>query len=979
LLNSKNDKKPNFMNQIKSWVFRSMMVLASLFAINANAVNIPITSFTCTQAMTATSTCVNGFFASGWQTPGGGYWQYNLNTSGYSGAITMTFNTTKSAAAGPATGTIWYSINGAPFVQLAVASGGTYAVSTSCATKVATLPPACAGVASLIVQNRMAGATANTATNRISSVNVFDAASSSCAAAPTAGSVAGTTICAGTSAALTLTGATAGAGISYQWQSSPNNITFTDISGATALSYNTPALSATTYYRVKVTCAGFGTTTTATATVTVNVTAVAAITGYTAPLTVGTTQNLSNVTSGGVWTSSNESAALVDLISGVVSGEFGGSSTISYSVTDGVTGCIGSSTVNVDVVWPNTLALYAGVNGNSTSVINVPGDVTSALYTTGFGANTPCGSGGVSGLTVPVAITTYASANPHVGYKVYPTAGNALNMFRIHARARISGTGPAKARIAYQSWSNGIPTGWISEVADVNLVTGSCGASANSWDFTSANPANPNPTVNGITDSLEVAVFPFASGAATGTFQLNDLEVYGIVTTNADCNAGTISTTADSVLPRIVNICDSGSRFLNYNVGFGGLAGVNILYQWQRSTDGINWSDVPAATGVVYQTPNFHAGVDPDTNFYRVVVTCDATGDTSVSTANVVTVNSTPANAGTISGALAPSAQFPMDHMLIGTTYAMSSTIPGGTWSSNDTSAISFGGTSTATPNIPGDAIITYRTSVGGCFGTSKDTVASYYPGTKALYIGKGGNSTGVYAATGATAASLTSTNFGASTTCGAGGISGLTNTTTVQSDATNGHVSTIVASTGAPFTVSAIRATVRKQPSGAYKAYLGYKPTGGVWTIDPTPVDVETDDCGYSHNELVFTTPVPVNAAGVEFGVFGYNGTATTTLQVNSISVIGSGAQLMNGSAGINTVNDGADVQLFPNPVTNVLNVTATENVNVAIFSVDGKKLMEQKNAKSIDVSNLASGMYLIQVYSQNNSLLKTDKFVKK
>jgi hypothetical protein len=813
---------------------------------------------------------------------------------------------------------------------------------------------------------------------------VFDAASASCSTAPTAGTVTATpgVICNGFTSTLNLTGASAGSGISYQWQSSPNNSTWSNITGATGLSYTTPALSSTTYYRAVVTCSGFGSANSTSDTVKVNTTSVAAITGYTAPLLVGATQTLADATAGGVWTSSDPSVASVDLITGSMVGEFGGSSTISYSVTDGVTGCIGSSTINVNVVWPNTLALYAGVNGNSTSTINVPGDVVSTLYTTGFGAATPCGSGGISGLTVPVADSIFNTSNPHVGYKVYPTATNALNMFRIHARARISSTGPTKARIAYQYWSNGLPSGWISEAADVALVTGSCGASANSWDFNSGVPANPNPTVNGITDSLEVAVFPFAPGASTGTFQLNDLEVYGIVTTNADCNAGTIATTADSVLPAIVNICDSGARFLNYNVGNGGLAGVNILYQWQRSTNGTTWSDVSGATGVVYQTPNFHAGVDPDTNFYRVVITCDATGDTSISAINVVTVNPTPANAGIISGAIAPSAQFPMKHMLIGSTYAMTSTIPGGTWSSNDTSSVSFGGTATATPNLPGDAIITYRTSVGGCFGTSKDTVAAYYPNTKALYIGKGGNSTAVYAASGATATTLATANWGSSTACGSGGISGLTNATTVVDQTTNGKVSTTVAAVSTPFGVNSIRATLRKQNSGAYKAYVGYRPAGsGAWTAVSAPVDVETDDCGYSHNELVFpVTGLTVTpGAGTEFAVFGYNGTATTTLQVNTMSILGTGTQLINGTTGLTIANSTSDVQIFPNPATDVLNVTAAQNVNVAIFSIDGKKLMDQKNAKSINVSSLVSGMYLIQVYGENNELLKADKFVKK
>ncbi len=966
------------MNQTKLWALGGMMLLSSLFAVNANAVNIPITSVTTNATKTGTGSCVQGYFSASWTTAAS-FFEYKLNTTGYSGTIAMDFNTQRSST-GPSTMQIWYSLNGgATYNLLPAGSGGTFTVGTSCGTKTATLPATCSGLGDLRVklQPTTPFPTNTAGTFRADSINVFDAASASCAAAPTGGSVAGTTICAGTSTTLSLTGSSAGAGISYQWQSSPNGTTWTNISGANGLSYNTPSLSATTHYRVVVTCAGFGSANSGAGIVTVNTVSVAAITGYSAPLLVGATQNLANATAGGVWTSSNQDAATVDLISGVLTGEFGGTSVVSYSVTDGVTGCTGTSTVNVDVVWPNTLALYAGQNGNSVDVINVTGDVTSNLYATGFGAATPCGSGGLSGLTVNVNDSLFNLSGPHVGYKVYPTTGNALNMFRIHARARVSGTGPAKARIAYRFWSGGVAFPWTVEAADKDLNSGSCGASANSWDFNTGSTVNPNPTVNGILDSLEVAVYPFKPGASTGTFQLNTLEVYGIVTSDDNCSGASIVTNADSVFPRIVNICDSGSRFLNYNVGTGGISGVNILYQWQNSTDGVNWTDIPFAEGVVYQTPNYIAGVSPDTIYHRVKITCDATGDEAYSAVNVVTVNPTPANAGTISGAIAPTAAIPMKHMLIRSTYAMSSTIAGGTWSSNDTSVISFGGTSTATPNLPGDAIITYRVAVGGCFGTSKDTVAAYYPRTKALYIGKNGNSTAVYAASGASATALTAANWGSAATCGNGGISGLTNTNTTVNTATNGIVSTIVTSTGAPFNIDTVRATVRKQPSGAYKAYLGSRPVGGTWTLS-APVDVEADDCGYSHDEIVFALPAfqPVSGSGAEFAVFGYNGTATTTLQINSLSVIGTGTQLINGV--INTaVNN--DVQLFPNPATNVLNVKAAGNVNVAIFSIEGKKLIEQQHAKSIDVSSLVSGMYLIQVYGENNALLKAEKFIKK
>jgi hypothetical protein len=57
------------------------------------------------------------------------------------------------------------------------------------------------------------------------------------------------TVCTGTPAApLTETGPAAGAQ-SYQWQNSPDNVTWADITGATSLTYSPGTLTATTYFR----------------------------------------------------------------------------------------------------------------------------------------------------------------------------------------------------------------------------------------------------------------------------------------------------------------------------------------------------------------------------------------------------------------------------------------------------------------------------------------------------------------------------------------------------------------------------------------------------------------------------------------------------------------------------------------------------------------------------------------------------------
>jgi PKD repeat protein len=76
-----------------------------------------------------------------------------------------------------------------------------------------------------------------------------------CSGRPTAGTVAASSVCSGSSAVLSAIGTTVGAGISYQWQSSPTGVTYTDIVGATNLTYTTPALLANAQYRMIATCA----------------------------------------------------------------------------------------------------------------------------------------------------------------------------------------------------------------------------------------------------------------------------------------------------------------------------------------------------------------------------------------------------------------------------------------------------------------------------------------------------------------------------------------------------------------------------------------------------------------------------------------------------------------------------------------------------------------------------------------------------
>jgi hypothetical protein len=70
----------------------------------------------------------------------------------------------------------------------------------------------------------------------------------------------------------------------------------------------------------------------------------------------------------------------------------------------------------------------------------------------------------------------------------------------------------------------------------------------------------------------------------------------------------------------------------------------------------------------------------------------------------------------------------------------------------------------------------------------------------------------------------------------------------------------------------------------------------------------------------------------------------------------------------------------MYPNPATNKLNISAKETIqNADVFNVLGKKVMSleiNKSSESIDISNLASGIYLIK-YNVNDKV-GTAKFIK-
>ncbi len=84
----------------------------------------------------------------------------------------------------------------------------------------------------------------------------FTSAPPLCSGTPNAGTAAISLAsgCSGGSVNLSATGITVGTGITYQWQSSPDNSNWTNISGATSATYTATTTAGTTYYKLVTTC-----------------------------------------------------------------------------------------------------------------------------------------------------------------------------------------------------------------------------------------------------------------------------------------------------------------------------------------------------------------------------------------------------------------------------------------------------------------------------------------------------------------------------------------------------------------------------------------------------------------------------------------------------------------------------------------------------------------------------------------------------
>ena len=772
--------------------------------------------------------------------------------------------------------------------------------------------------------------------------------------APVAGSIsaATTTVCTGSSVNFT-DGAAGGT-----WSSSDTTIaTVTSAGVVTGVSTGSAVIS----YSVTNSCG------TANAVVTVNVDpspVVASITGATS-MCSGSSVSLSDATSGGAWVSSDASVATVDA-TGLVTSVGTGVTTIYYSVTNAF-GCTTAANINDTVNTIPTVTAISGPTSVCAGATATLSDATSGgTWSTTSSLATISASGTLTGVSAGALTVTYSV-----------------------------GTSGCGASVTYIDTVIAAPV-----VAGITGTTSVCaGASSTLADATASGTWSVTNTAITTVD---------ASGNVTAITAGVDSIVYS-VTNAAGCTGNAMAMFTVNAIPSAGTIAGSGNACLGANVTLTSTATGGT---WSSSDASI--ATINPATGVI---------TGASLGSVTVTYTVTSTAGCSSMTTMVETVHAIPV-VGAISGTAS---------VCPGLTITLSDTTAGGTWSTNDTTMATVGATTGVVTGVAaGSATINYTvTNAFGCSATATDAVTvntggaiDAITGTSAFCLGSSvtladASAGGTWSSSDATIATVSSAGV---VTGVAGGVVTISYTTAagsgcpgiaVFSDTVKAVSGSLIPSSGNLTLCHGLPVNVGVSATGA-TSYQWYN--NGTLIAGATDATYNTDSIGlYSVMVSNGTCSDVISGITVSMpvlpvihhssGTILYTGTfasyqwyrnggaiAGATSSTYSYSLTGnyvvvvtdgggctdtSAVYVVNSHVGVAAVNV-EDIRMYPNPATSIIRIEAPVKVNVTILSPDGKVIITQNDATTVDVSNLANGLYMIMMYDENNNLIKADKFIK-
>jgi hypothetical protein len=590
----------------------------------------------------------------------------------------------------------------------------------------------------------------------IDNVSLTYIAQTPCSGTPAPGNTLASvnSVVSGGTSVLSLQNTTTGSGVTYQWQSSTDNITFTNIGGATASTY-TATVTAKTYYRCLVTCSGN----------TGNSTSVLVSLLYCSSTSSGSTYYISNfVTTGGVSNISNNSAGYSATGYGNFTGQSASNYTgtpTNYTTTWNTTGGVG---YGLWIDWNNDLdfadlneVIYVSSAYNYTTSysgsITVPGGTAPGNYRMrtkiDYNLYPPLTCGAITGgETEDYTFTVVALAPPTIT-SISPTSGCVGSSITINgtnlsgataANVKIGGTqvtsiisntatqivavvGSGTTGAVTVTTANGTATGSPFTVNALPIPTftvqpGTTACSATDITYTTqSGMSNYAWVVPGVLNT-DYSITSGGIGTTNNTVTLKWLTTGSkTVTINytntAGCTAtaavSSTSTTVSAPISITVSPSTSPQSTCLGGTGFSPLSvtatGSNPLYQWYSNTTNSTSGAIAVGTNSTTYTPlNTATGI----NYYYCVVTnaapCSSANTSGFSGA--ITVNASPSVAA-ITGA---------SSVCGGNSITLADSTSGGIWSvTNGTGTASINSLGVLTGTTAGTVTVNYTVTASGC------------------------------------------------------------------------------------------------------------------------------------------------------------------------------------------------------------------------------------------------------------------------
>jgi len=131
-------------------------------------------------------------------------------------------------------------------------------------------------------------------------------------------------------------------------------------------------------------------------------------------------------------------------------------------------------------------------------------------------------------------------------------------------------------------------------------------------------------------------------------------------------------------------------------------------------------------------------------------------------------------------------------------------------------------------------------------------------------------------------------------------------------------------------------------------------------------------DSYQWYRNNVIIPGAVNQNYTTFQNGLYSVSVTDSNTCSGTSAQYNINNVDVPNISA------SASDVHIYPNPATSIVYIEAPISINLVIMDIQGKSILQKDNPKYIDISGLANGVYMIKVYDDANTLLKTEKLIK-